>query len=39
MRLVDYWLAQALLALWVSLVTLLYYGLLANSILARFAGP
>jgi hypothetical protein len=37
-RLGDYWLAQALLALWIAAVTLLHYGLLADAVLAPLAG-
>lgn len=38
MRLGDYWLLQALLALWIAAVALLHYGLLANAVLAPWAG-
>jgi len=37
-RVGDKWLAQALIALWMAAVTLLHYGMLANTLLSRFSG-
>ncbi len=39
MRLGDHWFVQALVVLWIALVTLLHYGLLADALLAPLARP
>jgi hypothetical protein len=37
MRLGQHWFVQALLAMWIALVTLLHYGLVANTLLSSLA--
>jgi hypothetical protein len=37
MRFGEHWLVQALLAMWIALVTLLHYGLLADNLLTALA--
>ena len=39
MRIEQSWFVQALLAAWIVLVTLLHYGVLANTLLGPAVGP